>query len=138
MRGEAWDTAHDSRSEEDATDDLCDDSGLAQLGESKGEDATEDDDDDRLDDEEADWIGSIVVGWVDAGEDRVGGSACPRDEVRCYRHRLGVGVLQRRTMKQDRLQTKGKSVRERREGRSKKTGSLKYQRLISIQSPPHG
>lgn len=67
--GKAWDAAKDCRSEQDATDDLCDDLGLADLGEPDGEDVGEDEDERELDDEERDGVRRVVGCWVLAGED---------------------------------------------------------------------
>ena len=57
------------KSEEDAPDDFCNYSWLAETGEGDCEELAEDNDDADLDDPETERVGSVVVGRVVAGDD---------------------------------------------------------------------
>ncbi|KAI3476332.1 hypothetical protein L1887_62096 [Cichorium endivia] len=68
---EAGDATHGGGAEEDAADDLCDDTRLAQSLEREAEYACDDDDDGGLDDEQTQRVGRLKGGGVGTAEDAV-------------------------------------------------------------------
>lgn len=79
---EAGDAHHDGRAEQDAADDLGDDTRLAEVAERVVQQAAEDDDDGRLHDEEQDRVAGVVQNGIDAVQDAALGCHAGRRRAR--------------------------------------------------------